>query len=38
MQNAYQKTEDYNPRKECKVIIVFDDMISDMIGKKNLTQ
>ena len=27
--------EDYNPRKNCKVLICFDDMIADMINIKN---
>ena len=31
--------EDYNPRKKHKMLIVFDDMIADMINnKKNLIQ
>ena len=27
--------EDYNPNKKHKVVIVFDDMIADMINNKN---
>ena len=27
--------EDYNPNKKRKVLIVFDDMITDMINNKN---
>ena len=36
MQNVYKNIEDYNPRKNRKVLIVFDDMIADMINNKNL--
>ena len=28
--------DDYNPRKKRKVLIVFDDMIADMINNKQL--
>ena len=28
--------EDYNPRKNCKVLICFDNMIADMINNKKL--
>ena len=31
MQDVYKNIEDYNPRKNRKVLIVFDDMIADMI-------
>ena len=34
MQDVYKNIEDYNPRKNRKVIIVFDDMIADMINSK----
>ena len=34
MQDVYQNIEDYNPKKERKVLIVFDDMIADMINNK----
>ena len=34
MQDVYKNIEDYNPRKNCKVLIVFDDMIADMINQK----
>ena len=27
MQHVYKNTEEYNPRKERKVLMVFDDMI-----------
>ena len=29
MQDAYKDIEDYNPKKPCKVLIVFDDMINN---------
>ena len=37
MQDAYKIIEDYNPDKKRKVLIVFDDMIADMINNKKLT-
>ena len=36
MQDVYINIEDYNPDKKEKVLIVFDDMIADMINKKKL--
>ena len=33
MQDVYKNIEDYNPIKKRKVLIVFDDMIADMINK-----
>ena len=36
MQDVYKNIEDYNPGKECKILIVFDDMIADMINNKRL--
>ena len=36
MQDAYKDIEDYNPGKNRKVLIVFDDMIADMINDKKL--
>ena len=36
MQDVYNNIEDYNPRKEHKILIVFDDMIADMINNKKL--
>ena len=32
--NAYKHSEDYNPDNKRKVLIVFDDMIADMINNK----
>ena len=34
MQDVHKSIEDYNPRKNRKVLIVFDDMIADMINNK----
>ena len=36
MQNVYKNIEEYNPGKKCKLLIVFDYMIADMIGNKKL--
>ena len=36
MQDVYKNIEDYNPGKNHKVLIVFDDMIADMINNKKL--
>ena len=36
MQNVYKNIENYNPGKKRKILIVFDDMISDMINNKKL--
>ena len=36
MQDVYKNIEGYNPGKKRKVLIVFDDMIADMINNKKL--
>ena len=36
MHNVYKNVDDYNPDKENKILIVFDDMIADMIQNKKL--
>ena len=36
MQDVYKNIEDYNPGKERKKLIVFDDMIADMVNNKML--
>ena len=36
MQDVYKNIEDYNPGKKRKIIIVFDDMIADMMNNKKL--
>ena len=38
MQDVHKNIEDYNPRKNHQVLIVFDDMIVDMINNKKLNQ
>ena len=37
MQDVCKSIHEYNLGKKPKLLIVFDDMISDMINKKNLT-
>ena len=37
MQDAYENMK-YNPDRECKVLIVPDDMILDIFSKKTLSQ
>ena len=36
MQDVYKNIEDYNPIKKQKVLIIFDDMIVDMINNNKL--
>ena len=36
MQNVYKNIGDYNPIKKRKVLIIFDDMIADMINNNKL--
>ena len=36
MQDVYKNIEDYNPDKNRKVLIVFDDIIADMINNKRI--
>ena len=36
MQDVYKDVDDYNPDKENKILIVFDDMIPDMINNEKL--
>ena len=36
MQDVYKNIDEYNVDKERKVLIVFDDMIADMINNKKL--
>ena len=36
MQEVYKNIEEYNADKELKILIVFDDMIGDIINNKNL--
>ena len=37
MLKVYKNIERYNPGKKCKVLIVFDDLIADMISNKKLS-
>ena len=34
MQDAYKNIEEYNADKENKILIIFDDMIADMVNDK----
>ena len=36
LHDVYKNIDDYNPDKENKILIVFDDMIADMIHSKKL--
>ena len=36
MDDIYRNIEEYNPNKKCKISIVFDDMIADMLSNKYL--
>ena len=38
MEDVYKHIEDFNLDKKRKILIVFDDMIADMINNKNLNQ
>ena len=38
MGDIHQIIEEYNPYKKCKILIVFDDMIADMLSNKELNQ
>ena len=36
MDNIYENIEEYNPNQKHKILIVFDDMVADMISNKKL--
>ena len=36
MGDIYKNIEEYNPNKKRKILIVFDDMIADMLSNKKL--
>ena len=36
MHDVYKNSDEYNPDKENKILIVFDDMIADMINNRRL--
>ena len=38
MDGIYKNIEEYNPNKNRKILIVFDDMIGDMINNKKLNK
>ena len=38
MDDICKSIEEYNPNKKRKTLIVFDDMIADMLSNKNLNQ
>ena len=38
MDDIYRNIEEYNPNKKQKILIVFDDMVADMLSNKNLIQ
>ena len=38
MQDVYKNIEEYNQGRKCNVLIVFEDMISDMISNKKHNQ
>ena len=35
-EDVYKNIEDYNTNKKRKILIIFDDMIADIINNKNL--
>ena len=36
MDDIYKNIDEYNPNKKRKILIVFDDMITDMLSNKKL--
>ena len=36
MDNIYKNIEEYNPNQKHKILIIFDDMVADMISNKKL--
>ena len=38
MDDIYKNIAKYNPNKKQKILIVFDDMIADMLSNKTLIQ
>ena len=36
MDDIYKNIEEYNPNKKCKILIIFDDMIADMVSNEKL--
>ena len=35
MDNIHENIDEYNPNKKRQILIVFDDMITDMLSNKN---
>ena len=38
MDDIYKNNEEYNPDKKSKILILFDDMIADMLSNKKLSK
>ena len=36
MQDVYKNIKEYNPSRKCNALIVFDDMIADMLSNKKI--
>ena len=36
MDDAYKNIEEYNPNREHKILIVFDEMVADILSNKQL--
>ena len=36
MDDLYQNIKEYNPEKKRKILVVFDDMITDVLSNKNI--
>ena len=36
--DIYKNIEEYNPNKKRKILIAFDEMVTDILSKKNLIQ
>ena len=36
MDDIYKNIQEYNPNKKCKMLIVFDDVMADMLSYKKL--
>ena len=34
MDDIYEYIGEYNPNKKCQILIIFDDMIADMLSNK----
>ena len=38
MDDIYENIEEYNPNKKYKILIVFDDMMTNILSNRNLIQ